>query len=420
MTEFTATPYVPGHARGPVSRDPVQAGAILLVAGDKLPATIRADGIVVVDGAMFSHPMLGLLAKGIPAVIATAAQAAELQAGQVVRLDGYTGLVADLAAMDSAQLWPPLAPPPGQPVISADGVAVALQASVRDAASAAQAKVLGAQSIGLVRSEYLAPADGSVPDGAFYRQAFGDLLAAADPLRVTLRLLDIAADKVPAWLPRTVQGGGALGLQGMRLFDQEPVQSLVAAQIDAVARLDVPQRLGLLVPYVTTVEELRLFRERIRERVELPIGAMIETPAAALEVAGLLETADFAALGTNDLMQCLFAADRDSAPLQHYLDPYAPLLYRFLAQIAREADRQLPRLQMCGLLSQLPGVLPVLLGLGFRSFTVGVPYIPYLAATVRQTRIAEAVAFAEEVCRSKSRSEVQALLDGRYLPAGPS
>ncbi|MET0118970.1 MAG: putative PEP-binding protein [Sedimenticola sp.] len=316
MTEIIATPYVPGFAQGPVSHDPEREGAITVISGSALPLDTRPAGVVVVDGAMFSHPMLELLAKGIPTVIISAGQAAGLDDGQMVLLD------------------------------------------------------------------------------------------------VTLRLIDIAADKFPAWISGTRRRGGALGEQGARLFRNEPLRSVVSAQLDGLARSTATQRVKLLVPYITTLEEMRQLKEWIGSRLDLPIGAMIETPAAALDIAGHLEIADFAALGTNDLMQCLFAADRDDPALQHYLDPYSPMLYRFLAQIAGEAGEKLPLLQVCGLLSHLPGVLPVMMGLGFRNFSVGAPYIPYLAMTVRATNTSEACALAEDVCRLKERSAVRALLRG--------
>ena len=366
----------------------------------------------MVEGAMFSHQMLKLLGGGIPTVIVTAEQAASLDDGQVVLLDGYAGTVRSPSSEIPAVPLLPVAPQPGKPVVTADGVAVALRATVRSAAGAKRAKMLGAESIGLVRTEYLEPDGDEVPDSAFYRQAFDELFTAANPLAVTLRLIDITADKFPSWIAATRHRGGALGPQGVRLFNHEPLRSVVSAQLDGVSQSTAAERLKLLVPYITTVEEMMHIKEWISSRIELPIGAMIETPAAALEIARHLKVADFAALGTNDLMQCLFAADRDNPALQHYLDPYSPMLFRFLAQIAREAGEKLPMLQVCGLLSQLPGVLLVMLGLGFRNFSVGAPYIPYLAMTVREASISEASALAEEVCRMKESSAVRELLSG--------
>jgi phosphoenolpyruvate-protein kinase (PTS system EI component) len=240
---------------------------------------------------------------------------------------------------------------------------------------------------------------------------------AAAPLDVTLRLIDIAADKLPAWMRASGQRVSVLGRQGIRLFGDEPLRGVMSAQLDALKETVAKERVKLLVPYVTTLDEMREIRDVISSRVDRPIGAMIETPAAAMEIADQLEIADFVALGTNDLMQSLFAADRDDPALQHYLDAYAPFLYCFLKQIAKEAGSQLQRVQVCGLLSQLPGVFPVMLGLGFRAFSVDAAYIPYLASIVSKTHLNEASVLAREVCQMKRSSAVRTLLG---VDAAPS
>jgi phosphoenolpyruvate-protein kinase (PTS system EI component) len=276
---------------------------------------------------------------------------------------------------------------------------------------------MGAASIGLVRTEFLEPADGRKPDRRFYRQAFDELLMAAAPLDVTLRLIDIAADKLPAWMRASGQRVSVLGRQGIRLFGDEPLHGVMSAQLDALEETVAKERVKLLVPYITTLDEMQEIGDLIRSRVDRPIGAMIETPAAAMEIADHLEIADFVALGTNDLMQSLFAADRDDPALQHYLDAYAPVLYCFLKQIAKEAGSQLQRVQVCGLLSQLPGVFPLMLGLGFRAFSVDAAYIPYLASIVSKTHLNEASVLAREVCQMKTSSAVRTLLG---VDAAPS
>ena len=413
-----ATPYVPGLASGSLTRDPADAGSILVVSGTAIPAEMRASGIIAVEGAIFSHPMLALLAHGIPTVIMTAEQAAGLPFGERVQLDGYSGTVKSHSSEKAISSQTPAIPEPGQTLLTADGVEVSLRASVRTASGAVRAKQMGAAAIGLVRTEFLEPDDDRQPDTQFYRQVFDELLMAAAPLDVTLRLVDIAADKLPAWMRASGQRVSVLGQQGVRLFSDEPLCSVISSQLDALVESSFIERLKLLVPYITTLDEMRTTRDFIRSKLDLPVGAMIETPAAALEIASQLEIADFVALGTNDLMQSLFAADRGDPALQHYLDPCAPVLYRFLLEIAKEAGEQLWRVQVCGLLSQLPGVLPVMLGLGFRAFSVDAAYIPYLASTVRNTCLDEASALAREVCNMKSGSMVRTLLGTDALQHG--
>ncbi len=112
---------------------------------------------------------------------------------------------------------------------------------------------------------------------------------------------------------------------------------------------------------------------------------MAESPAAVLAMPHWFEVADFVAIGCNDLMQCLFAADRDLAEVRRHLDPYSPELFRFLKQAAEAAGDNINKVQLCGLLPQLPGVLPVLLGMGFRVFSVAPVMIPYLAKIASET-----------------------------------
>jgi phosphoenolpyruvate-protein kinase (PTS system EI component) len=137
---------------------------------------------------------------------------------------------------------------------------------------------------------------------------------------------------------------------------------------------------------------------------------MIETPAAALAVREFLEQADFVALGMNDLMQCLFAADRYRPELSGYLDPYSPIIYRFLGLVAEQAGTALNRVQVNGLLAQLPGVLPVLIGLGYRAFSVDPVMLPWLAQRVRLTDTGAAAGLAQALCNARCSADVKTLL----------
>ena len=410
-----ATPYAPGSAHGRLRRALQPGGPddiLILAQGDIAGLSGRPAGLVVVDGAPLSHTLLALLGTGIPTVIVTAQQAATLQAGRMVWLDGATGLITGTAGARAAQ--PPAArvPAAGRPVRTADGEAVYLRASVRSVAAVRRARAAGAAAIGLVRSEFLLPEGDALPDTAFYRSVFAQLCEAAAPLAVTIRLLDVAADKMPAWLRSIPGAGGVLGLQGVRLFGREPVQSVLHAQLAALDSLDPHCDIRLLIPYLVRLEELEYWSDYLRRRLSrrLALGAMVETPAGALDLVNWFDSADFVALGCNDLMQCLFAADRDRAELRHYLDPYAPLLFRFSRQVAQAAAERLERVQLCGLLSQLPGVLPVLLGLGYRAFSVDVSLIPHLARSVESTSMSAARALAEQVCAARESRQVMALL----------
>lgn len=404
--------YVPGVAHGRLRRAAARPGRdeiLLVTQEDALGCGGDPAAIIVIDGAPFSHRMIGLLGRAVPTVIVTAAQAAALPDGAMLTVDGASGAIISGLMIATAPI-PGF--PPGAALVSADGVAVELRASVRSAAAAAQAVREGAAAIGLVRSEYLLPDDGPPLDALYWTREFDALCRVVEPLSVTIRLLDAAPDKMPAWLRGLAGTGVPLGLQGVRLFDSEPIASVVAAQLDAIAALTARYPLQILIPYLTSYEELCRWAEHIAGRMPaaLPIGAMAETPAAVLDIAQWLDVADFVAIGCNDLMQALFAADRDQPGVRRYLDPYAPVLYRLLRQVAQAAGERLARVQLCGVLPQLHGVLPVLLGLGYRVFSVDSGLLPYLGQSVRTTRLGDALSLAEAVCAARLSSDVRQLV----------
>ena len=402
--------FVPGVVRGKLTRNPASRG--ILLADHKILQGMSASpaGCVLLDAAPFSHASIGLLSRGIPTVIIGAEEALQLDEGLEVILDGASGRVLPLEA-DDADLTP-FPPPVPCNLRTLDGELVDMRASVRSVAAVHLARERGLAAIGLVRTEFLLPDAGVMPDRAFYAEAFEAMLEAAYPLPVTFRLLDLAADKHPSWasaLPDT----GPIGLHGSRLYRHPLVRAVVEAQLQALEPLSRRFTIGLLVPNVDSVEQFQHRRASINTALSdrgVSVGAMLETAGAALAVEGFLATADLVGFGLNDLMQSLFGADRDLPAVRAHLDPYAPALYRFLRLTAELAGPGVNRLQLCGILPQLPGVLPVLLGLGYRTFSVDVAHAPYLARTVATRSSAEDCGLAEAVCAAASSHAVADLL----------
>ncbi len=408
-------PYFPGVAEGCLQTDinGDKTDRILLITqADVTAINIVPAGFIVVDSVPFSHTMIGLLGLGVPTVLISKQQAELLEQGMQLAIDGDTGLISN-ELESSDQEKPRLkSGKAGEPVVMADGEPVKICASVRQPLAASQARALGAEAIGLVRSEFLLPDDNLVPDQAFYLTAFERICEAASPLTVTFRLLDIAADKMPPWLPKSDLIGQALGVQGVRLYNMEPVRQVINAQLAALLELSKTYSLQVLVPFLVRLEEFDYWLKIIRQQLpkHVPVGAMAETPAMVLDINHLLDDADFVAIGCNDLMQSVYAADRDQADLRYYLDPYSPMLFRLFKQISQQAYDRLHHVRLCGVLSQVRGVLPVLLGLGFREFSVDAPFIPYLADHLSKININECEIIADKVCAAKKTSEVLEIL----------
>ena len=414
--QINGMPYFPGVAVGRLKKGNINGDLaehiVLISQQELLSGSALPAGIIVVEGVPFSHTMIGLLGLGVATVFVSAEQAAMLEEDMQLLIDGGSGLITnDVNSVVPAETLS-IDTKAGEAVLMADGEAVNLLSSVRHTSAAEKARELGARSIGLVRSEFLLPDNGQVPDKAFYLQAFGDICHAATPLTVTFRLLDVAADKMPPWLAGLGNIGGALGLQGVRIYNLESVKAVIEAQIAALAELSKTYSIRVLLPFLVRLEEYDYWMRQVRPALpdDIPIGAMAETPAMVLDIGRLLDRADFVAIGCNDLMQSLFAADRDQAELRHYLDPYAPLLYRLFKQVAEQAGEHLKDIQLCGLMAQMQGVLPVLLGLGYRNFSVDAPFIPYLAARVSMLNRAECETLAAQVVRADTTQQVLKLL----------
>lgn len=231
-------------------------------------------------------------------------------------------------------------------------------------------------------------------------------------MAVTIRLLDVAPDKPPRWLPQARGLLRPFGMQSARLFDTEPVRTVLRHQLAALGQLAGRHAFEVLVPFVGSREELLRWTGLVRESLPqgVPVGAMLESPAAVLDMGNWHDAVDFFAIGSNDLMQCLFATDRDEPQLGTAVSPHAPVLYRVLGQALAAAGGYRERVRLCGVLPRLPGVLPVLLGLGYRRFSVDPVWIPYLARDLAALQLSDAEALAWEVRAAREPARVRALL----------
>ena len=428
------TPYVPGLVSGVLQRGTAGLGEGKLCvlsykeigwlvhapqANDEaLARKLHGTGIIAVSGAPLSHVMIRLFSLGVPTIIVSNEQLKGVSDGTELVLDGATGLITDpLQAVSAENRTEPDIPQPGTSVMTMDGIPVRLSASVSGTHGAVNAVTFGAASIGLIRSEYLLPPDDRTLDAEYFESVFECLCDAARPLALTVRLVDIAAGKSFHTLTGVPGVESTLGARGSQLYSIESMHRVFQAQVEALGRLARRFDLSLLLPNVWGLEAYLHWRSEIERllRGTVRIGAMAETPAAVLAIPDLAKHADFVAIGCNDLMQCFFGIDRNIAELSRFLDPCAPALLRFLREVAVAAGEGVSEVQMCGLLSQFPGMLPVLVGIGFQSFSVEPRMIPRLAETIRGIDTVSASALAASVCRAPDSTTVRGLLG---LPLG--
>jgi phosphotransferase system enzyme I (PtsI) len=288
--------------------------------------------------------------------------------------------------------------------ISADGTRIVLKANIEHAEQVKLMLVHGLEGIGLFRTEFLVSANGRIPTEEAQYRAYRSVIEKADGRVVTIRTFDIGGDKPMGLAPRSTGRNPALGLRGIRRHLAESPDEL-RTQLRAILRAAVGAPVGILIPMVTTVVDIieakrhwiavrqALDREGVAYSTDAALGAMIETPAAAISVGDILSEVSFISLGTNDLLQYFMAADRDNESVLHYQDATNPAflwLMSHIIQQAREVGRDAD-VTVCGEVASDVQVFPHLVRLGYRSFSISpVSAVPFRSVCAR-SNLAEPV-----------------------------
>jgi phosphotransferase system enzyme I (PtsI) len=392
----------------------------VLVATDLSPAdtaTLDADEVVAIiteRGGATSHTAIISKALGLPAVVGCAG-AARLTDGDVVLVDGTDGqvvvdpepaLVASrLGAMSTRRAAAARYKGPGR---TADGHPVQLLLNIGREADLTRVASVDAEGVGLFRTEFLFLERAEAPTVEEQRAAYREVFEAFTGRKVVVRTLDAGADKPLAWLTTPDEANPALGVRGLRTARRHP--ELLDGQLQAIARAarGSGADVWVMAPMVATAREAAAFADAVHGH-GLPVaGAMIEVPAAALRAASLLDACDFASLGTNDLAQYAFAADRLSADLADLLDPWEPALLSLIGAVGEAGRTAGKPVGVCGEAASVPLLALVLVGLGATSLSTA----PVSLAQVRAALATHSL----EHCR-KLAAEALAAADGQAARA---
>jgi len=384
-------------------------------------ARSKPEGIIVVGTERLSHLLIYLYSLTMPAVLVD--KDPKLREGSLVFVDGTNGKVDAVDGDAVPSEWLSLKAGLIEQDIAmksslsstahtTDGVDITLSASVTNVEGALMAKENNAAEIGLVRSEFLWTGD-EPPNKALFDSAILRICEAARPLRVNVRLPDIGGEKVFNW----AQGGAdmrePLGLRGSRSYREPIVAEVIRSEILAIAQLSRKFQLGILLPYITNVEEFIELRSDVAKTAghdQIDVGAVLETPAACMVIDAFLDLECDLYLGTSDIMQCFFGASRTLESVARYLDPYAPGLFRFLYQVANTAGSRVDRVVVCGQLPLFPYVIKLLVGLGFRKYSVEPVMIPHLSSVILKHSLHTLRDLAERAVSCSSAEEVFSML----------
>lgn len=376
----------------------------VLVARDLAPADTatldpaRVLGFVTAEGGPTSHTAIIARSLQIPAIVGCAG-AMEIAAGTRLLVDAGAGVVvvdpseSEIASAGSHPNRPHH--DTGRPGATADGHAVALLANVGGPADAAAAVAAHAEGVGLLRTEFLFLGRDEEPSVAEQVAAYADVLGPFAGSRVVVRTLDAGADKPLPFLSLADEANPALGRRGLRAMQDPPdVLDRQLAAIATAAR-SCSAVTWVMAPMVADVEDTRWFLERARGHALDVVGVMVEIPAAALQAGAILELADFASLGTNDLAQYALAADRLSGPLGRFQDPWQPAVLRLVQMTADAGARQHKPVGVCGEAAADPMLACVLVGLGIGSLSMSASAIPVVRGQLAAVGYDECVRLAE-------------------------
>jgi len=406
-------------ASKPFGNIPDRLAETLVVAVELTPAELAllhergVAGIVTEHGGPHSHTAILASSLGIPAVLGVTGARTQLKEDSLLILDGGMGLVYSDPDTDTLERYRKLQQEAlafreslntlrDDPAVSLDEIPISLQANAERSGELKQSIEMGAQAIGLYRTEFLYLQD-ALPDEGAQLARYVSALKMLNGMPLTIRTLDLGADKpveTSAFSEARRSTNPALGLRAIRLclLDTE----LFKTQLRAILRASAVGPVRCLIPMVTSVQEVKQVHELLAEaRQELdereqpydpnmPLGAMIEVPAAAMAIRDFGSQLDFIAVGTNDLLQYTLAADRGDEQVAHLYDFQHPGVVRLLRYILKGAKRlQIPAC-VCGEIAGDQRFTRLLLAMGLREFSMHPARLLEVKKVVRETNISSA------------------------------
>jgi phosphotransferase system enzyme I (PtsI) len=417
---------------------PKGAGAIL-VTHDLTPSlTVQVDreavaAIATDAGTRVSHVAILARSLGLPAVVGLRSATERLRGGEMAILDGTTGMlwinpteseIEDFRERSrrEAAVGEELAREAGAESITTDGQRVTLYANVDIPEDAEAAARSGADGVGLMRTEFLVVGRTTMPDEEEQYRAYRRVLESFGDRPVVIRTFDIGGDKLPVGGYPT-EANPFLGWRAIRMCLDEP--AIFRPQLRALMRAAVHGDLRIMLPLVVTVDEVRQTRELmaaeskdlasrgIPHRMDIPLGVMIETPAAAVAADSFVGEAAFFSIGTNDLTQYSLAVDRGNANIADRFTPLHPGVLRLIARTVEVGDASGVGVTVCGEMASEPLMAFALIGLGVRQLSVAPRALPLVKRLVRGVATSDAASAMQEALRLPTAQDVAIVLERR-------
>jgi len=415
----------------------------ILVTHDLTPSlTVQLDreaisAIATDAGTRTSHVAILARSLGLPAVVGLRDATLRLVGGDEIILDGSSGVVipnptpAQLAAYtdrqsreaaDAVELENLIDAEP----ITLDGVRITLRANVDLPEEAEHAAHSGAEGVGLMRTEFLVVGRATMPDEEEQYKSYKKVVQAFGDMPVVIRTFDVGGDKLPVGGYPT-EANPFLGWRAIRMCLDEP--ELFKTQLRALLRAAMHGDVRIMLPLVVSVDEVRQARRLLAEaaaeldargvdyRHDLPLGVMVETPAAAIAADSLVKDVAFFSIGTNDLVQYTLAVDRGNANLASRFTPLHPAVLRLIQRTVQVGHENGLEVSVCGEMASQPIMAFALIGLGVRQLSVAARSVPLVKRILRGVSARIAAEAANAALSAGTAREAEKALRSRLLSA---
>ncbi len=396
-------------------------------------------GIALESGGTTSHAALLARAFEIPTVVGVDHLMESVAEGDNLVLDGNSGIVYVNPAPEVEREYQvlhrrydafrrDLMEDGGEPAATRDGNRVHLLANIALYYDIPLALKYGAEGVGLMRSEFSFLTYEDFPDENQQIALYTRMLEAVGKRPVTIRTLDIGADKYPPYMRVPREDNPFLGWRSIRISLEMP--SLFKVQLRAILRAAVRHDVKILFPMISSLEELRrarellaesqgeLFREGLEHNPAVKVGIMVEVPSAVWLAPRLIREVDFFSIGTNDLIQYLLAADRNNPRVAHLYEALHPAVLSAIAEVVNVARAAGKEVCICGEMASDPLATLLLIGMGLDQLSLSPLFIPVIRKIVRETNYRTARLIAHDTLEMASVQEIKGYLIERYRDLG--
>ncbi len=421
---------------------------VILVADDLPPSSAvqlpldKILGFALEMGGPTSHTTIIARSFGIPVIVGAHGVCEAAQRSRRIAMDGFEGKVivdpnpAELSEYSSRQReyqeqQAHLFHMRVMPTITRDGRELELLANIDLPSEVDTAVGWNVAGIGLYRSEFLyMMMSPGLPTEDDHLRFYRDMVRRLEGRRVTIRTYDLGGKKLAREVLGSPEANPVLGLRGIRLCFSKP--EFFRTQLRALVRVATefdPGQVRIMFPLISGVDEFRIARLMVRQAVEtlrqegfparddIPLGAMVEVPSAAVLAPELAREVEFLSIGTNDLIQYSLAVDRSNELVADLYRPTSPAILRLIEQVIAAGEAEGTEVAMCGEMAADPLMVPLLIGLGLRQFSMNPQAVPVIRNLIRQLSYRETVAMAREARSLVTAREVEEYLLERLAVA---